>query len=362
MAFTPGSPLYHHDVVKLDRQDDNAAACLSLQRLSNFYQRNFLSVVEQLSFYWRCYLEATGYSRSQYFLSAAAADIVRIIVEGIIGLILAYCDHIRGNAMPLLPWYHFTEACEHTFGEAHSIVKDFTHLDFLYMVPKLGVRMQDAVLSATISDPNKTAVGYCHTYFDHSGANISTLAIFPSNDEIKEASLVAAEQAKSLMLFLGVLASKLNSHREQLLLAIDSWFQGNIRLTPIVKRAYDEDQLTMLACTAITLALDDFSAIHSLPEYNSDEEEETLSEDCISICTVINRKLPELQIPADPSKPVGHLQLGNIDVSDLVELHFKHQTEHAARAVTICHNVTENVLVTAETLRCKLIGKFNELL
>ncbi|KAF9003614.1 hypothetical protein BDQ17DRAFT_1425104 [Cyathus striatus] len=51
----------------------------------------------------------------------------------------------------------------------------------------------------------------------------------------------------------------------------------------------DEDNLTSLTCTAITLAVDDFSAIHSLPEVDSDHEEVATSEDYANICTAITQ-------------------------------------------------------------------------
>ncbi|KAF8990887.1 hypothetical protein BDQ17DRAFT_1433488 [Cyathus striatus] len=240
--------------------------------------------------------------------------IMQIIMEGLVGLIIIYCNYVTGDRIPLLPWYHSTEACEHTFGKAWSIVKDFTYLDFLYMVPKLNVRMHKAVLGAKISDPNKTAGGYCHTYFDNS------------------AEEAAAEEAKSLMLFIGVPTLKL-SQKESMLPTIDSWFQEEvepeldseesecnveelqrmIELAEDVSRSpqsiWDEKILASLTCTAIMLVVDDFSTIQNLLENDPDKEEAAITEDYMSIQTVLNGiiKLPVLQIPTEPSKPLPKL-------------------------------------------------------
>src|ERR1700733_448180 len=106
--------------------------------------------------YWQSYLRSTGYSEKQYFLSCEATDIAQYLIDGLIGLVFVYQDHFNGT-FPLLPWLHSSETCEHIFGEAHQIVKDFTMLDFFYMMMKL--RGQS-------SDFKARANGYCHTYFD----------------------------------------------------------------------------------------------------------------------------------------------------------------------------------------------------
>jgi hypothetical protein len=53
-------------------------------------------------------------------------------------------DHLP-NLFPLLPWLHSTEACEHGFGEAWKVVKDFTMLDLIYIFPKLHIKICKAV-------------------------------------------------------------------------------------------------------------------------------------------------------------------------------------------------------------------------
>jgi hypothetical protein len=101
--------------------------------------------------YWRAYLESIGYSEKQYFLSREATDIAQYLIDGLIGLVLVYRDHFEGT-FPLLPWLHSSETCEHVFGEARQIVKDFTMLDCFYMLTKLRVKLREVVLSAQSPD------------------------------------------------------------------------------------------------------------------------------------------------------------------------------------------------------------------
>ncbi|KAJ6600651.1 hypothetical protein B0H10DRAFT_2230917 [Mycena sp. CBHHK59/15] len=184
MAFEDGSPLFHRDVEKLDRQDDNAATRLfsadTLKYLTDHhpeylgeivylfvfgelidaYQNRSISHAERVKLVlraryfldsWSSFLDLAGYSKSLYFLSREAVDIVRIIIEGYLALIYVHRDHIDG-IFPLLPWLHSSEACEHIFGESRRIVKDFTMLDFLYMIPKLRAKLHATVVRAKASN------------------------------------------------------------------------------------------------------------------------------------------------------------------------------------------------------------------
>jgi hypothetical protein len=101
---------------------------------------------------WEAFLNACGYRKDRYFISREAADILRFIIDGFIALVVIHRDHVPGR-VPLLPWLHSSEACEHVFGEARHVVKDFTYLDFIYMLPKLRVKLHEAVLRGRSSDP-----------------------------------------------------------------------------------------------------------------------------------------------------------------------------------------------------------------
>ena len=243
LAFASGSPLYRRDVEKLDRQDDNAASRLfsadTLSYLTSHYpdrvgetvylfifgdlidayqnrsipHRERVKMLLRARYFlnsWERFLERTGYKRHLHFLSREAIDILRQVIEGLLGLIYIYQDHLRNpnDINPLLPWLHSTEQCEHIFGEARRIVMDFCFLDFIYMIPKLRVTIREAMLRAR-TDPRATASGYSHTHFDSRGLDIPTLATFPSDDEINAAAKEAAEETESLLALLGISPNRL---------------------------------------------------------------------------------------------------------------------------------------------------------
>ena len=263
VAFANGSPLYRRDVEKLDRQDDNAATRLfsadTLSFLANHYpervgeiiylfvfgdlidayQNRSISHRERVKMLlraryfldsWECFLQRASYKKHLHFLSHEATDILRQIIEGLLGLIYIYrdCLHNPDDTNPLLPWLHSTEQCEHIFGEARRIVEDFCFLDFIYMIPKLRVTIREAMLRAR-TDPRATASGYSHTHFDARGLDIPTLSTFPSDDEINIAAGEASEEAESLLGILGISTKRL---------------QGDtlVRLPPITSMVTHEDE------------------------------------------------------------------------------------------------------------------------
>lgn len=263
LAFHDDSPLYHRDVEKVDRQDDNAATRLfsptALEYLTKrapnrvaqtLYVFNMgeavdayinpeikhivrIKMVLRTRFFvdiWRSYLRATGYAESRYFISREAADITRILVDGLIGLVIVYRDHQDGSTRtPLLPWLHSTEVCEHVFAECRKLVADFTYLDFIYMHPRLQVILRSIVRFLHTSDPKARAAGYAHTYFDPERVDLAELAIFPTDSEIQQAAQEAWEEAESLFALVGVVPSDFlsapgSADMSSRLPSISSWF------------------------------------------------------------------------------------------------------------------------------------------
>ena len=51
---------------------------------------------------WVHFLDRAEYSKSKYFILQKAANIVCIVIEGLLGLIVIYCDHLGDNVYPLL--------------------------------------------------------------------------------------------------------------------------------------------------------------------------------------------------------------------------------------------------------------------
>jgi len=236
IASGSGTPLYTRDVIKLDRQDDNAATRLfsshTLKYLADHhpehvgvivylfvfgdlvdaYQNRSMDHHERIKLVlraryfldsWEKYLTRCNYRKDHYFISREASDILRMIIEGLIALIIIHRDYLP-QSTPLLPWLHSTESCEHVFGDGRKVVKDFTYLDFIYMIPKLRISLHQAALRGKSSDPKARAAGYTHTYFDHEGLDLEALSTFPTDAEIGEIAKAASEEADSLVALLGV--------------------------------------------------------------------------------------------------------------------------------------------------------------
>ncbi|KAJ7122137.1 hypothetical protein C8R44DRAFT_876453 [Mycena epipterygia] len=332
MALADGSPLFHRDVEKLDRQDDNAATRLfsadTLKYLADHHPEYLGEIVylfifgELIDAYqnrsmphadrvklvlraryfldsWSSFLDISNYNKSLYFLSRECVDIARIIIEGYLSLVYIHRDHLDG-IFPLLPWLHSSEACEHVFGESRRIVKDFTMLDFLYMIPKLHVKLRAAVLRAKASDPKARAAGYSHTYFDNTGLDILALSTFPSDDAIEALASEAAEESDSLIALLGLAPSQLHPGAiptAPVLPSIDSWYYDAAadsnsdsdsddesiseaqQLQDLIDKAEDDrvprtrsqaQEILNLTSAALALSADDMIKIQRLAENESE--------------------------------------------------------------------------------------------
>jgi hypothetical protein len=239
MAFSsrPGCPLYHRDIEKLDRQDDNAATRLFSAAALDFvinqfpdrlglivylfvmgeivdaYQSRTISHLERLKMIlrglyflrlWKRFLDVAGYAKSRYYISREADNILDKLGNGLIALIYVYRDHQGEQRYPLLPWLHSTEICEHVFAECRKLVKDFTHLNFLHMVPRLHILIRAASVFSKGTDPRAQAMGYSHSYLDPENARVELLASFPMDGEIALAIGEAWEEATTLLGLLGV--------------------------------------------------------------------------------------------------------------------------------------------------------------
>ncbi|KAJ8700697.1 hypothetical protein PTI98_003700 [Pleurotus ostreatus] len=427
IAFMPGSPLYHRDVEKLDRQDDNAAARLFsaatlefivatrpqyvglivylfvFAELVDAYQNRAISHLERIKMalrayhfinMWKTYLTATKHKHTQHLISREALDIANIIIEGLIGLVLVYRDHINSSTIPLLPWLHSTEACEHTFGEARAVVKDFTLLDFVYMVPKLSVKLREAVMMAKVTGEKKTASGYCHTYFDCDTSNLAALAVFPSDVDIVAASNEASQDADNLFDLLGVRPSQLHkimkSHApEPILPSVNSWLNDSdvdsddeesvceaqelqrmvdAEEASLIPRSNKDDERVMsLTCTGIVLAVDDFIAVQSMQEPDEEAIEESLAEEYSNICTSL--RLANVSTLSVPSKPLGQgsFTMNEISFTDLINYRRLHQTQHALKAtrVQLRENSDEDLDYLPkppQSLRLQLTREFHAIL
>ena len=100
---------------------------------------------------------------------------------------------------PLLPWMHGSEANEHVFGFLRSLVPDFTMLNVLHSIPKLGVRLMAACKAKNVQvDFRRMAAGYSHTYFDANDIPLGILSKFPSDHDITQTATIAFDEANTL--------------------------------------------------------------------------------------------------------------------------------------------------------------------
>ena len=236
-----GSPLYRRDVEKMDRQDNNAATRLFSAATLNFikehhpdcaglavylfvmgeaidsYQSRTISHLERVRMVLRCryflrlwkrFLQATGYSKVKYYISKEADDILNKLINGLLALIYVYRDNL-GAEYPLLPWMHGTEMVEHVLAECRKLVKDFTHLNFIFMTVRLHVLVRLSSELGQGIDPKARAMGYSHAYLDPETACLRSLATFPTDSEIEITSGQAWEEAVTLLGFLGIQADDL---------------------------------------------------------------------------------------------------------------------------------------------------------
>lgn len=254
LAHDPRGPLYIRDVDNADKQDDRAAVRLtsaaSLEFLIDQEEQHYkesntrdsgappflsrLGVITYLFIFgelidayqnrrigwstrllmvlrakffvemWKSFLGAAGYAQGRHFISREADDIVNYLINGLVGLMIIHRDYLDDDSYPLLPWLHSSEPCEHSFGCARTIVPDFTHADFLHMVPKIGVFHKATINADTSADANKTASGYHITCHDHRGINLALLSSFPNDPEIAQISKAAYNEAEALWIVLGV--------------------------------------------------------------------------------------------------------------------------------------------------------------
>jgi hypothetical protein len=277
IAEGPGTPLFNRDVTKVDRQDDNAAARLFsadvikyladhhpdyvgeivylfvFGELIDAYQNRSMEHLERIKLAlraryfldsWEVFLKTCGYRKDHYFISREANDILRIIIEGLISLIIIHRDHLAALA-PLLPWLHSSEACEHIFGEARRVVKDFSYLDLIYMIPQLRIKLKQSVLHGKLSDGKARAAGYSHTYFNHEGLDLVVLSTYPTDVQINAVAEIAAQEANSLIALLGVNMELLhrpqNSQRSIWLPSIDSWLEDDLDALELDSESDDSD-------------------------------------------------------------------------------------------------------------------------
>jgi hypothetical protein len=158
IAFEDG-PLYNRDIEKLDRQDDAAA----MRRMKHVEHAQLALRALFFMEMWKEFLEKAGYPKVKHFISHEACNITHYLIHGLLQLIVIYRDDLD-SVYPLLPWLLSAEPCEHVFGLCCQIIKNFTMLNFYYMIPKLFIRLCEHALFSKFLDGKERASGYTHIH------------------------------------------------------------------------------------------------------------------------------------------------------------------------------------------------------
>ena len=289
-------PLYNQNVKKLDHQDDAAATRLgstdTLQWLADHYPQLLGPITYLFIFYelidvyqsrnmkhveraqlalralffmemWEEFLDKGKYPKAKHFILKEACDITCFLIHGLLQLIVIYRDDLDG-VYPLLPWLLSTEVCEHVFGLCRQIVKDFTMLNFYYIIPKLFIRLHEHLLFSKFSDGKERASGYTHTYMDNCNVDLVALSIYPSNDDINEAAKTAYEEAENLWTLLGAPPAAPNMSTR--LPSIRAWFDERVHNGNMVSTDMEDVEEEVLGS--------DYGSCVGNPESDNEEEAE----------------------------------------------------------------------------------------
>ncbi|KAI0359464.1 hypothetical protein OH77DRAFT_1395188 [Trametes cingulata] len=227
------------DIIGVDKQDDRAAARLFSSAVIEYasrilpdelglsiylfiigeivdaQQNRTLTHAERVKMLWRGRFFLDGwrqhivdhpsYALHTHFISRELYDILSIFINAMLLLILTHRDYFPD--VPLLLWLNSTEVCEHFFGCARKIQKDFTFVEWLLMIPKVVVLMAGELKSKMKGAQEKAAAsrhGYHHSYFDSCGIDLAVLATYPSDEDIEKLIHVAHTEAQDLLAILGI--------------------------------------------------------------------------------------------------------------------------------------------------------------
>lgn len=241
IAEAETSPLLKADIIGVDKQDARAAARLFssavidylqgqtakdaklgltvylfvIGELIDAQQNRSLSFHVRLKILWRSRMfldrwfqsvnDHPHYTSKTHFISRELYDIFNLFIDSMLGLILVHRDDYKG--VPLLPWLHSTECCEHFFGCARRIIKDFSFVDLIYMMPKLTLLIDNDLRSHGSANTKASAhrSGYHHSWYDLDDIKYQVLSQFPSDKEISTTILPDAyDEAEQLLEVLGI--------------------------------------------------------------------------------------------------------------------------------------------------------------
>ncbi|KDR66292.1 hypothetical protein GALMADRAFT_283972, partial [Galerina marginata CBS 339.88] len=378
MAKNVLSPLFKHDVDKVDKQDDRAASRLFSAEMLHFQLKNYsdhhgvtvyLFIMGELIDAWQsrniCHLERAkmvlrarfflmawrshiahhpDYSVNTQFISRESYEIFMYLCDSLLSLILVY----RGfyPTYPLLPWLHSTEPCEHLFGMLRQLKRDFNFADMLYLEPKLRALMLGEFGNLTAEQKaNQTSSGYHHTYFKADDLDMTALFQYPTDRELETASSAAFIEASQLLASVGIDAAEMlrtytppksqppkkkayiqtQPREPQTLLATLALYDGTtFATTP------DEDEFEACEMAAAAEAVDKSLKIEALPD-STDESFTEVASGVTSSLSVYYHQNKNTKPFHLETLPLADRREFNANV--LVAERFRHQTKETSKAI-----------------------------
>ncbi|KAH9933100.1 hypothetical protein B0H21DRAFT_835847 [Amylocystis lapponica] len=387
-AMNALAPLFHHDVEKVDKQDDRAAARLFSsptlsQHLSIYPHRTGLSIylfilgelidawqnrhlvhierakmVMRARFFlmaWRSYIDHhPDYALHIQFISRESYDIFLTLCDSLLSLMIVYRKYYP--TYPLLPWLHSTEPCEHIFGILRQLKKDFSYVDMLYLEPKLRTLLLGAFGDLTAEQQiNQTAGGYYHSYFIAEDLDLHALVQWPTDPELQDASKRAFEEAEQLLGVLGINASsllkkscppappqKLKTRQSTHATRGPQTLAEILALYENASFKSDKDEEMFEACSTALVAdsVEKSLQIDSLPNSSDQElpavkntiEKQRSGLGAVESTSELPYSLSTLNLVDPLTKSLNHIEL--------VKQRTRHQTTFAAKSIRQCQRAT----------------------
>ncbi|KAJ7192601.1 hypothetical protein GGX14DRAFT_578036 [Mycena pura] len=357
MAMTvPDPTLYERDVIRADRQDDNAAhrvfSAATLQGLADNVDDNmgiivFLFVVGELvDAYesrimshacrakvalrarlflktWKLFLQKLGYSIHRHYLPPGATKFFDFLIDGLLGLILIHRDHLPTSAIPLLPWKHESMANERVFAALRGIFPEMSLVQAILALPHLRATMSRAK-QALFSKASYKKVANGYTFSDaaeDAAIDFKKLAIFPTDVEFTAIYGEALEENDMLW-------SLLNVHIPTLTVApvvetvrapIDPSDNSDVHLTP------DDSGTAATDAAIVDLSMKDelqealrVTAVQNVTGLLKNEEEEIDACAYAAAALVVDglSKIDDLPDLDDPA----HLEQSRKDIARIIKM------------------------------------------
>ncbi|KAI0039353.1 hypothetical protein FA95DRAFT_1577642 [Auriscalpium vulgare] len=391
-AFEDDSPLYHRDVEKVDRQDDNAASRLfsasSLQffathhpedlgvivylfvlgDLVDAWQNRSISHLERVKMVlraryflvlWSKYLESAQYKLPKHFISREAADIASFLISALISLIIVYRDHL-GLEYPLLPWLHSTEAS----GLDAAVLGKFPTNEQINSAAVQASDEADSLIHLLGVNPNLVRAGFKVLPSGQSSVawpvHLPTLPDGSGDLDGGHGPSGGADDSESAHEFdydsepggAQQLQDIFNAEE------VNQWSDG----TKAPRSHALDEKLLALTCASFAVMADEQTKLDELPELDDHAIQAFHSEESKHIYDALSESQRGVFDFPDDVSPTFTLTQETLDLTALVDIRRAHETDHARRGVRTAKVNTSLDSNTNAAVHRQLLEKFRELL